>query len=140
MKRLVSAVAILELLAASWLVGSALPAGASTRPVFGTYQWYVQGTSPQTYFLMRNHTVGSPSDGTWSLSRHFMTVKVQGSAAGFVQCQKAGQPPSCTYSSVSTGRKTSTGIASQSSPGTWTGYVGSLAVVTEPFYAVRTGP
>jgi hypothetical protein len=139
MKRLVSAVAILELLAAAWLVGSALPAGASTNPVSGTYQWYVQGSSPQTFVLMRNHTVGSPSDGTWSLSRHLVTVKVQGPPAGFVQCQKAGQPPNCTYGSVSTGPRTSTGIASQSSPGTWTGYVGSLAVVTEPFYAVRTG-
>jgi hypothetical protein len=140
MKRLISALAVLQILAAGWLVGSALPASASSHPVAGTYQWYVQGTSSQTVVLWRNHTVGSPNSGTWSVSRRVVTVQVQGAPAGAPQCQKAGQPPNCTYSSVSTGRKTSTGIASQSSPGTWTGYIGSLAVVTQPFYAVRTGP
>jgi len=139
MKRIVSVVAILQVLAAAWLVGSASPAGASAHTVPGSYQWYVQGSSPQTIVLARNHTVGSPGTGTWSVSKHVVIVKIQGAPAGFVQCQKAGQPPNCTYSSVSMGRKTSTGIASQSSPGTWSGYVGSLAVVSDPFYAVRTG-
>ncbi len=139
MKRLISTVAVLQVLGAAWLVGSALPAGAS-HPVAGTYQWFVQVNAEQTVVLLSNHTVGSPNSGTWSVSSRVVTVTLQGAPAGALECQKYNQPPNCAYSAVSTGRKTPAGIATQSRPGTWTGYIGSLALVTSPFYAVRTGP
>ncbi len=140
MRRFVIALAFLPVFATAWLVGSALPAGAAMHPVTGTYQWFVQGSPAQTLTLLRHHVVGAPDSGTWSVSKHVVTVQLQGAPAGASKCQEADQPSNCTYSSVATGPKTATGIASASSPGTWTGYIGSLALVTEPFYAVRTGP
>ena len=140
MRRPVVAVALLPVFAITLLVGSALPVGASTHPVAGTYKWYVQGITVQTVVLLRNHTAGSPNSGTWSVSRGVISVRLQGASAGAFECEKYGQPPDCAYNAVSAGRKTSTGIASHSSPGTWTGYIGSLPLVTESFYAVRTGP
>ena len=140
MKRRIVAAAVLPMLTALLLVGSALPAGAAVHPVAGTYQWYVQGSPAQTVVLVRNHTVAAPGSGTWSVAKHVVTVDAPGAPAGAVPCLKAGQPPNCSYSAVSTGPRTPTGIAGPSSPGTWTGYIGSDPVVTASFYAVRTGP
>jgi hypothetical protein len=139
-KQWISAAVVLPVLTAACLVSVASPADAATHPVAGTYQWFVQGNAAQTVVLLSNHTVQAPNSGTWAVSRHVITVQMQGAPAGAFECQKYGQPPGCTYGTVSTGPRTSTGIASSSTPGTWTGTIGSVDLVTEPFYAVRTGP
>lgn len=99
----------------------------------------VQGDSPFSIVLERNHTVGPGNSGSWSISKRVVTIQLQGGPAGIILCSHAGQPPNCTASSTYVGPKTAGGIASPSAPGTTTDYVGSFAVLTQPFYAVRTG-
>ncbi len=132
------ALAIMLGTGATWLLGPAAGA-AAMHPTAGTYEVYVQGYSPFSLVLEHDHSVGSGNSGSWAVQKHVVTIQLQGGPAGILICSHAGQPPNCDYSSTYVGPKTTGGIASSSAPGTATGYVGSYPVITQPFYAVRTG-
>ena len=118
-------------------------AGAALKPTVGTYEVYVSQSAPFSWVLERNHTVASAGvsdpSSSWSVLRHVVTVHLEGSPAGPIICLHAGQPPNCLASSTYVGPKSVNGIASSTDQGTVTDYVGTEAVLSDSFYAVRTG-
>ena len=141
LRRLGRALVLLAFIATVVLLSPAPPAAAGdSHWVAGTYQLSIQDFGTQTLVLMRNHTVGPPSnDGTWAVQKREVTVDVAGGQAPVITCLHAGQGPTCFFSDQYSGAKTSSGIASQAAPGVANAYVGSDLVLSEPFWAVRTG-
>jgi hypothetical protein len=102
----------------------------------------IQDYGSQSLVLLQNHTVGPPSDGgTWTVQKpkHEITIDVQGGQAPLVSCEHAGEGPICYFSDEYTGPKTPTGIASEANPGVANVYLGGDLILSEPFWAVRTG-
>ena len=140
LRRPVSALVILPLIATFVLLSPAEPAAAGTPWVSGTYQLFVQDFGTQTLVLLRDHTVGPPpNSGTWAVHNREVTVDVVGGQAPVITCLRAGQGPTCYFSDRYSGARTPSGIASQAAPGVANAYVGSLLLLSEPFWAVRTG-
>jgi hypothetical protein len=148
-RRLVSAVLALQVLAAVWMVGSASPAAARTHWDAGTYQLFVfgEGTIPATLILLPNHTLrfpGSPTTGPWSAARrgHQVTIFLdyQGDQAPSEVCALAGLPPVCYFHVSLNGLKTPAGIGSAEQPGEQDISIGGSTFMSNPFFAVRTGP
>jgi hypothetical protein len=142
LRRLVAALAVLPMIATVGLFSSASPASAAgSHWVSGTYQLFVEGSS-QTIVLLDNHTVGPPpNSGSWAVQKpnHEVTIDVAGGQAPVIDCLRAGQGPICFFSDQYSGPKTSTGIASQADPGVANAYLGPDLLLSEPFWAVRTG-
>lgn len=130
-----SALGALTIVLGGLVLGPVSSAGAATRPFAGTYEFFITGSSPGTLVLLRDGALEG-AVGTWSKSRHVVTIDLQGNPAGPVICLNFHQPPFCNYTDIYVGTKTSTGIA-----GTVTAYVGTAtqAVGSTPFSAVRTG-
>jgi hypothetical protein len=127
------------ILGAGTVVSLAPMASASAMtPTTGTYKFDVQQESPFTVVL-EDHGAVAGGSGSWSVHKHIIKVHIVGAPAGPIICEHNGQPPNCVASSTYVGPKTATGIASSSAEGTATGYVGTNPVITESFYAVRTG-
>jgi hypothetical protein len=143
LRRLVTALAALPLLATVGLLSAASPAAAAnTHWVSGTYQLFIQGYGTQTLALLDDHTVGPPpNSGTWAAEKpkHEVTVNVAGGQAPPTDCLRAGQGPVCYFSDQYSGPKTPTGIASQADPGVANAYLGGELLLSEPCWAVRTG-
>ena len=141
LRRHVSALVILPLIAMAVLLSQAPPvAAADSHWVSGTYQLFVQGDSPETLVLLHDHTVGPPpNSGTWAVQNREVTVDLVGGQAPVITCLRAGQGPTCYFTSQFSGPKTPSGIASQAAPGVANAYVGSDLVLSEPFWAVHTG-
>jgi hypothetical protein len=118
-------------------------AGAAMKPTAGIYQVYESQSASFSWVLERNHTVAmagvSDPSSSWSVLRHVVTVHLEGAPAGTIICLHAGQQPNCLASSTYVGPKTVNGIASSTDQGTVTDYVGTEAVLSNSFYAVRTG-
>jgi len=142
MKRRVASVLIVpSVLATSFALTATATAAVVHHPTAGSYDIYIGG-SPGTMVLLSNHTVGpqgSTNNGTWSIQKGVVTVDSQGGEAPPQDCGMAGLPFLCYFNDVLTGPKTRPGIASQSKPGTATAYLGSYEILSEPYYAVRTG-
>jgi hypothetical protein len=140
LRRLLTTLAVVPLIATVGLLGSASPAGAAEHPITGTYQLFLQGSSAQTLVLLPHHAVGTPfNNGTWSVRKREVTIDVSGGQAPIIACLESGQAPTCYFNDQFVGLKTPTGIASQAAPGVANAYVGSNLVDSEPFWAVRTG-
>lgn len=141
LRRLVTALAVLPLLATVGLLSTASPAAAAdSHWVSGTYQLFIEGYGTQTLVLLDNHTVGL-SGGTWGVQKptHEVTVDVPGGQAPVIDCLHAGQGPTCYFSDQYSGPKTPPGIASQTAPGVANAYLGGYLLLSEPCWAVRTG-
>jgi len=126
---------------AGGFIGSAPSANAVTahHPVAGTYQAFAPDLSPPyALVLLPNHTVQG-STWTWSVHKHIVTIEGSGGPAMPILCLQHHQPPQCEFNDVSTGPKTSGGIASQQAPGSASVYVGNAFLFSSPFWAVRTG-
>jgi hypothetical protein len=138
LQRLVGTVAVFLLIPTVGLLASATSAAAADGHwVSGTYQTFIQGSGGQTLVLLPNHTVAG--GGTWSVQKNEVTVDVPGGEAPYTTCLDAGQGPICYVSDQYSGPKTPAGIASQAAPGVAYAYLGGYLLVSEPFWAVRTG-
>jgi hypothetical protein len=65
----------------------------------------------------------------------------QRNLASAVVCEAANQPSHCDFTSVTQGRVTTEGIASEAAPGTLVIFAGTDPdpVLSSPYWAVRTG-
>jgi hypothetical protein len=143
MRRVITASAVVPIAAAASLLSLGSPASAAaSHPVRGTYQVLIEGNSAENRVLLANHTLGPPGsydDGSWTVQEHTVSIAYTGGQAPFQACEEAGQGLICYFSITYEGPKTPTGIASETTPGTASAYVGADLVESEPFWAVRTG-
>jgi len=143
-RRLVSTLVVFPLFAAVGLCSASTPAtAASSHWISGSYQLFIGGgVNVQTLVFMRDRSVGPPPiDGTWGVQnpKHDITITVAGGQASAIDCLRAGQGPVCFFSDQYSGPRTPAGIASQAAPGVANAYLGGDLIVSESFWAVRTG-
>ena len=142
-RRAIISLAVVPLLAAVLLLNSATPAEADSHWVRGTYQAFVEGLgAPENLILLPDHTLGpagSYPDGTWTVRKHMVSISYTGGEAPVVSCEHAGLGAICYFTMTYDGPKTPTGIPSEAEPGTASAYIGSISVISWPFWALRTG-
>lgn len=94
LRRLLTTLAVVPLIATVGLLGSASPAGAAEHPITGTYQLFLQGSSAQTLVLLPHHAVGTPfNNGTWSVRKREVTIDVSGGQAPSSPAWSRGRLP-----------------------------------------------
>ena len=141
LRRHVSALVILPLIAMAVLLSQAPPvAAADSHWVSGTYQLFVQGDSRRPSSCCTTTPSDLPPTAAPGPCRTARSPSILwGGQAPVITCLRAGQGPTCYFTSQFSGPKTPSGIASQAAPGVANAYVGSDLVLSEPFWAVHTG-